>query len=60
MSTTAWTKVCSASAVDFLWLVSMRDQPFRGRPNQGRRHRGGRGGGRHLMPINLKKIKINK
>ena len=32
MSTPAWTTVCSAIADDFLWLVPMKDQPFRGRP----------------------------
>ena len=36
MSTAAWTTVCSASADDFLWLVPMKDQPFRGRPNKTR------------------------
>ena len=36
MSTAAWTTVCSASADDFLWVVPMKDQPFRGRPNKTR------------------------
>ena len=33
MSTAAWTTVCSASADDFLWLVLLKEEPFRGRPN---------------------------
>ena len=36
MSTAAWTTVCSASADDYLLLVPMQDQPFRGRPNKTR------------------------